>query len=149
MILPSNSTKTMTKPNPTCFSELELLSAIGICNAHQCHWRPCDSPDRQSTAISICGSRIICNPIDPPAPMPGFRCHLRGDMPGRLKQSRFCQAFFRFGEVPHYNTTGALIKSADCNACQLGAGKDFVFTAWKRNERSGLPWRMYTPVAQE
>ena len=38
-------------------------------------------------------------------------------------------AFFRFGEAPHYNPTGARMKTESCNSCHSGANEDYVFTA--------------------
>ena len=37
-------------------------------------------------------------------------------------------AFFRFGEAPNYNPTGALMKTESCNSCHSGANEDYVFT---------------------
>lgn len=37
-------------------------------------------------------------------------------------------AFFRFGEAPHYNPTGARMKTESCNSCHSGAEEDYVFT---------------------
>ncbi len=37
-------------------------------------------------------------------------------------------AFFRFGEAPHYNPTGARMKTESCNSCHAGASEDYVFT---------------------
>ncbi|MCA9126456.1 MAG: cytochrome P460 family protein [Planctomycetales bacterium] len=37
-------------------------------------------------------------------------------------------AFFRFGEAPNYNPTGARMKTESCNACHSGANEDYVFT---------------------
>ena len=37
-------------------------------------------------------------------------------------------AFFRFGEAPHYNPTGARMKTESCNTCHSGASEDYVFT---------------------
>jgi hypothetical protein len=38
-------------------------------------------------------------------------------------------AFFRFGEAPDYNSTGARMQTVACNACHSGATQDYVFTA--------------------
>lgn len=37
-------------------------------------------------------------------------------------------AFFRFGEAPNYNPTGARMKTESCNSCHSGANEDYVFT---------------------
>lgn len=37
-------------------------------------------------------------------------------------------AFFRFGEAPNYNPTGARMKTESCNECHSGANEDYVFT---------------------
>lgn len=37
-------------------------------------------------------------------------------------------AFFRFGEAPDYNSTGARMKTESCNDCHSGANEDYVFT---------------------
>ena len=37
-------------------------------------------------------------------------------------------AFFRFGEAPNYNPTGARMKTESCNECHSGAREDYVFT---------------------
>ena len=37
-------------------------------------------------------------------------------------------AFFRFGEAPNYNPTGARMKTESCNTCHSGASEDYVFT---------------------
>ena len=37
-------------------------------------------------------------------------------------------AFFRFGEAPNYNPTGARMKTEACNSCHSGANEDYVFT---------------------
>jgi len=37
-------------------------------------------------------------------------------------------AFFRFGEAPNYNPTGARMKTESCNSCHSGATEDYVFT---------------------
>ncbi|QDT96505.1 cytochrome P460 family protein [Gimesia aquarii] len=37
-------------------------------------------------------------------------------------------AFFRFGEAPHYNPTGARMKTESCNSCHSGAEEGYVFT---------------------
>ena len=44
-----------------------------------------------------------------------------GDEPGGW-------AFFRFGEAPDYNRTGARMKTESCNDCHSGATEDYVFT---------------------
>ncbi|MEW4490943.1 cytochrome P460 family protein [Thalassoglobus sp. JC818] len=37
-------------------------------------------------------------------------------------------AFFRFGEAPNYEPTGARMKTESCNSCHSGANEDYVFT---------------------
>lgn len=37
-------------------------------------------------------------------------------------------AFFRFGEAPNYNKTGARMKTESCNTCHSTADEDYVFT---------------------
>lgn len=36
--------------------------------------------------------------------------------------------FFRFGEAPNYNPTGARMKAESCSNCHAGANEDYVFT---------------------
>ena len=45
-----------------------------------------------------------------------------GDEPGSW-------AFFRFGEAPEYDATGARMKTESCNDCHAGAEEDYVFTS--------------------
>lgn len=46
----------------------------------------------------------------------------------RFKDEPGGWAFFRFGEAPNYNATGARMKTESCNACHSGANEDYVFT---------------------
>ena len=46
----------------------------------------------------------------------------------RFKDEPGGWAFFRFGEAPNYNPTGARMKTESCNDCHSGADEDYVFT---------------------
>lgn len=47
----------------------------------------------------------------------------------RFKDEPGGWAFFRFGEAPNYNPTGARMKTEACNTCHSGADEDYVFTS--------------------